>query len=267
MKPKRVWRDLEISEVSLVSAGANQPAFVTLFKSKGAGMKCPECGSAMSPGEKCPKCGASEAKKSDSGGQTCRGCNTSVEAADKYCRGCGAPFYKRETMDENQKIEKALADAKAEMQKAFDAEREKLAKEAEARESALKAKIAEQARVEKKRDAVERVGKLFKSVPAQADELADKLVEIEEKAPEVAKYFEEILGKCSVAIAEGELLKQKADAQDPVGGDDVLAQVDKKVAEKLASNPKLTKHQAEAEVWRENRDLYSKYLAAQQQAE
>lgn len=242
MKPKRVWRDLEISEVSLVSAGANQPAFVTLFKSKKEPVKMAQ--------------------------QMCRVCDTAVEAEDQYCRKCGAPFYKGEAkVDENQKIEKALADAKAEMQKAFDAEREKLAKEAAERESALKAEIAKQQRIEKKRSAVERIDKAMKSVPAKADELADKLVEAEEKAPEIAKFFEDILSKCSALIAEGEVLKQKSDSQDPASGTSVIAEVDKKVAEKLAANPKMNKHQAEAEVWRENRDLYSKYIAEQQQAE
>jgi hypothetical protein len=245
MKPKRVWRDLEISEVSLVSAGANQPAFVTLFKSR--------------KGEPMKKA------------QTCRVCETAVDQEDQYCRKCGAPFYKGETqVDENQKIEKALADAKAEMQKAFDAERAKLAKEAEERESALKAEvakqqaeIAKQQRIEKRRDAVARIDKAMKSVPAPSEELADKLVEAEEKAPEIAKYFEEILVKCSAALAESALLKQKGDSTDPAGSDDVLSLVDKKVAEKLAANPKMNKHQAEAEVWRENRDLYAKYIAAQ----
>lgn len=260
MKPKRVWTDLKVEEVSLVSAPANKPALVTLFKS---------------------------AQKADK--PTCRGCGTSVAASDKYCKNCGAPFYKAAPTEDSMTDEQKAAEAakQAAEQKVADEKAAEIAKAAEvakANAAALEKERAEKADLEKKNaDLSERIAKLekdgriaatkgrvaksMKAVPVEASELADKLVALAEKDADLATYVETVLGKCSELIAKGELLAQKSKGiENGSAGSTVEQKVDALVAKKLAEDPKLTKAQAERAVWRENAGLYAEYEQERAQA-
>lgn len=259
MKPKRVWTDLKVEEVSLVSAPANKPALVTLFKS---------------------------AQKADK--PTCRGCGTSVAASDKYCKNCGAPFYKaaptEDSMTEEQKAAEAAKQAAEQKAAVEKAAAEKVAAEKAEAEAAIAKANAEKAELEKKNaDLSERIAKLekdgriaatkgrvaksMKAVPVEASELADKLVALAEKDADLATYVETVLGKCSELIAKGDLLAQKSKGIENGGATTTVEQkVDALVAKKQADEPKLTKAQAERAVWRENPGLYAEYEQERAQA-
>ncbi len=255
----KVFTDLEVEEVSLVSDPANPKARVSLLKARNKKSADPDRNDNI-------------VDKAE--GTMCRLCDTKVADADRYCRNCGAPFYKAahikdEDMNKNEKTEPvaapaAPAPADGDVAKALEterAEREALAKrlDEQAKENeALKKSLAEQSRTMKLANAKDRVEKTMKGIPG--DGLADKLVELAEANPELAKAFEEFLVKASALIEQGEAFKQaSANVTKAPAGSTVQERVDVLVKAAIEANPKLTKAQAEAQVWSENRNLYAEY--------
>lgn len=245
---KRKFVGLEVEEISVVSAGANPHAHIVLLKS------------------------TKKLEKKDD--QQCRLCSTVVNAGDKYCKGCGAPFYKtEEIMDEKLKAElekqaAEVAKANAELTERVKKSEEALAA-ANARTAELEKKNAETARIAKVRDKKDSIKSTMKGLPAPAD-LAEKLVEIEEKVgEELSKYLEEVLAKAAALVEEGMLLKQTSAGvtKNASAVSSVQKKVDELVAELQKADPKLSTAKAEAQVYTAHPALYKEYIAEQEQAQ
>jgi len=255
----QVITELRVDEVSLVARPANQLSRVTLTKREDP----MEDTDYISKG-------------------ACRLCENKADAADKFCRGCGAPFFKNEEIDPMTDAEKLAEKAAAEEAEAAEKAAEKAA---EAEEAAAQAEIdkadaelaeiakAEETEAQKAADENEELReKLAKSeltvktlaksamidaempaLPSVEDlDLAKALVAIEAVDADLAKSMETLLASCSKRLAEGTLLKQVSDpnAQDKLKG------VEAGVAELRKANPEMTKYEAEAAYWQAHKDEY-----------
>jgi len=261
---KRKFVDLEVEEVSLVAAGANKHD-----KKNGAYVRMIKADGRINVVEK-------------ASGATCRICATGVADSDKYCRGCGAPFYKTEekNMTDQEKAAQAAEAEKAASDKAAaeKAEADKVAAEKAATEKAAadkaqadaadaekaaeakkaaeqtdlqkaqtelqksQAKVAELEKAAKIRTKKDHVASVMKAIPGKQDELAEKLVALDILDGDIAKFVEGVLTQASALIEKGGLA-QNADPTVPTVDAGVLAKVDKLVAKKLEGVSKPSKAQ------------------------
>lgn len=242
-KPVAIITDLEVEEVSLVANPANKPSRVTLWKSAPKEPSVP---------------------KTEKAAQECRICTQAVDGEDKYCRGCGAPFYKSE--NEEPKMTEST-DPKAatteDIAKSREATEKAMAEELAKRDEALAKANAELSALRRERIVsakCQHVEKSMAAVGAPAEELAEKLVALAEKDAELAKYFEALLVKASEVMAKSALFGAVTEPTAQAVGD-IEKKVDAMVAAKMAEDKTLTKAKAEARVWHENPGLYKDYLA------
>jgi len=261
----QVISGLRVDEVSLVARPANQLSKVTLTKREDV------------------------IERHNVSKGACRLCESKVESADKFCRNCGAPFFKNEenesmvkTDDEKVAAEQAEADeaaaaaevaktdaeiaeaeaviakADAELAEIAEAEQaeqtEKSAVDlAKAENDELREKLAKSELREKVLVKSALIDDTMAALPSVKDlDLAKALVSIEAGDSDLAKSMEALLASCSKQLAEGTLLKQVADpnAQDTLKG------VDEGVAAIRKARPELTKYEAEAEYWKTHKDEY-----------
>lgn len=264
---------LEVTEVSFVTAGANEPSKIKLYKSK-SGMDNIVKGAA-----------------------TCRMCGYSVKESDKFCHECGIQFWKSAPKEKTEMTaeEKAAADAAAAVvakaaADAAAAEAETIAKAAKdaadkatadaaaaeavavekadlvkqleiAKAATAKAEgeLAASKRIEKVRDAKDRVVAKMKSVPVAVDELSEKLVQLAEANPDLAEYFEGVISKAN-ALAE-QSLSQASNPAAPATTGSAEDKLNALVAKKRSETPELTKEKATVIVLNENKALYNEYNA------
>lgn len=291
-KRKRIAA-FDVQEVSLVANPANKPSQVTLFKSehvcqKADGAECPVCdgkGELPPPpeaGTYCRNCGQNELGAED---RFCRSCGIPfMKSEDKMPENTPAvvPVEKTETTPATEPTETPVVPAvepeqkteapAAEVTPAVEPE-QKTEEPAPAVEPVQKAevveiekaehirlqkRVAELERKEKVNEAQARVVASMKSVPAKADELADKLVALAERDAELAEYVEGLLKKASALIEKGGL-EQVASTSPETVEKTAEQKVADKVAELRKSNPKLTKEKAEALAWEQNPDLVRQY--------
>lgn len=237
--------DLEVHEVSLVGNPANPESKIVLTKSARVDV----------------------VTKKD--GPVCRLCETPVGDEDRYCRSCGAPFYKSGDPDDKEKNMEENVDGKTEESVATPEGASKADTPATPATPVAKAEVMETvsksdfealqktldevqkslvverriAKVKATRDTVEAT---MKSIPAETDELAENLVQLAEKAPELAAYFEGLLTKSSELVSSGQVLEQVASSATTTAktADDIHKA---KVEELVASG--MSRIKAEAEAW------------------
>lgn len=227
--PRKIL-DLELSEISLVGDPANPLAKVVLYKS------APK----VAPVEKAQ----------------CRLCKTNVDEGDKYCRDCGAPFYKKETMDPKD-TPPVTEPTPAPVEKKDDKVEKALAEQV-AKAAALEAEVAQLRKAQKVRDRRDDIAKTMSSVPADMAVLAERMVELESRDAELAKYFEGILKSANELLKKSDILKQ-ASTSSQVDLSDAEAELDRRADELVKSKPGLTKSQAYREVLHNDPALYAKY--------
>ncbi len=125
-----------------------------------------------------------------------------------------APPFKPETASENIEPEKMAAGAVEKEKTMPEVTAEEFAAvktkaetfEAQAKELATKLSASETAR--RKQDWEKVVGETFAAVPAKNEVLVEKFMALEEKDPELSKFFLDLLGKADVALRESALFAQ-----------------------------------------------------------
>ncbi len=272
MRAKRKFIDLTINEVSLVADPACPPATIKITKARGQ----------MDRINTVVKASTVE----------CRICAQKVADEDKFCKSCGAPFYKTAPKEESVPEEKIepVAEAAPEpvveaapavepepvvepppavevapvqaavepapepepVQKAEATEVEK----ANIRVAELEKSLRETRRIVKVKDATTKIESVMKSIPAKADELADRLVALAELDAPLAEYVEMLLAKCA-ALIETNVLPATASVAVALTG--TALERAEALAEKLAKERGISKAKALAEVWKTNKDLYKSY--------
>lgn len=221
--------DLEVDEISLCGTPANPPSKVTLFKSKKPAV----------PVQKA----------------TCRLCTVPVDDGDKYCRNCGAPFYKKETMDDKEKATTPPVD----VEKADKEKTEKALADQVAKTAALEAELTKLRKAQQVRDKHDYIAKAMGAVPGETGKLAESMVELEGFSPELAKFFDETLKSVNALLEKSVVLKQasqpasKADATSPE------SELDRLADEVMKAEPGLTLAQAYRKALHSNPELYAKY--------
>lgn len=77
----------------------------------------------------------------------------------------------------------------------------------------------------------------FTALPVQANDLAAKLQALEEKDPDLFKYFDELLGTVNSTVAAGDLFAQKSSAlAGKQGGESFTDKVQAKLIEKFSGD-------------------------------
>jgi hypothetical protein len=166
-----------------------------------------------------------------------------------------APVVKEEPKPAVAEVSKADFE---ELQKSLKALQDDLATKAAANVD-LQKKLDEETKVRKAKDAVARATSLYKSIPAKSDELGAALLALSEAAPEASKVIEAVLVKCNEAMAKNALFEQIGKTE--VTPDSAEGQLDAMVVVARKASPELSKAQAEAQVLRQNPDLYARFIS------
>lgn len=255
MAKKRVFTDLIVKEVSLVSAGANQPAFVTLLKSKDAENQeqrmeetqkndgVVEAPAAEIPSVESP---APEAPVEKTEAEATPAAEV-VPAAEPVVEKAMVTELEKAKAD----LEKAVADLAA---KQAELEKAQAAIEAERIQKAdLEKQKVELEKAEVLRKTKDRVSATMKGIPGTVDELAKTLIALGHQAAGV----ESILVKCSALIEKGALSQTSSvQAGEIAAAGTASARFEQLALAKMKTDPKLNKYSAQAAVLHENPALY-----------
>jgi hypothetical protein len=147
-------------------------------------------------------------------------------------------------------------DKDTDVQKRID-DLEKRTKEAEDKAKESDARVAKMEDEQRTAEAEEKVGE-WKYIPgATVKDHAPVVKAVRASAPGKAEELEALLDAANAAIKQSQFLT--AAGKDGSGGSDTVKRVDELVTKKMEANPKLSKAQAEAQVWDENPELLEKY--------